>query len=92
MAMPATSPMAHPVRQCSVALMATPVRAVPEVGICVMLVGVRFHATHRSIPPGVLSTCAQVTSVITPAATKDAAHRWSEFTHDLRRILTPSLS
>ena len=33
MAMPATSPMAQPVRQCSVALMATPVRAVPDVGI-----------------------------------------------------------
>ena len=35
---------------------------------------------------------AQVTSVIAPAATKLAAHRWSEFTHVLRKILTPSLS
>jgi hypothetical protein len=33
MTMPVTSPMAHPVRQWSVALMATPVSARPEVGI-----------------------------------------------------------
>ena len=33
MAMPVTSPIAQPVRQCKVALTATPVKAAPEVGI-----------------------------------------------------------
>jgi hypothetical protein len=32
-AIPAISPMAQPVKQCSVALKATPVRADPDVGI-----------------------------------------------------------
>jgi uncharacterized protein (DUF488 family) len=52
----------------------------------------RLSARSRAAEDAEVGQRPQVTSVIAPAKTKLAAHRWSELIQALRNTLTPSLS